>query len=127
MSPLTLERYVKAGLVDHEKAYSFTDSYPEILSLYAGGRSQLASGLSSVGTVHQVGRQGNHGGVSDSGGRPERWPLDTLTNPQKHHDPLATPKYHTSHPTLLNAHAICCNVKVAINTTANTIAMVPNR
>jgi hypothetical protein len=51
MSPLTLERYVKAGLVDHEKAYSFTDSYPEILSLYAGGRSQLASGLSSVGTV----------------------------------------------------------------------------
>jgi len=50
MSPLTLERYVKAGLVDREKAYSFTDSYPDTPALYAGGRSQLASGSNSVCT-----------------------------------------------------------------------------
>lgn len=42
MSPLTMERYIDAGLVSREKAIYFTDSYPELPGLYQGNRSSLA-------------------------------------------------------------------------------------
>jgi hypothetical protein len=41
MSPLTRDRYIQAGLVTSEKAYDFTDSYPELPELYHRGRSGL--------------------------------------------------------------------------------------
>lgn len=42
MSPLTLERYVQAGLVPPEKAVHLTDSYPEMAELYIPNRSELS-------------------------------------------------------------------------------------
>jgi glycosyltransferase involved in cell wall biosynthesis len=43
MSPLTLERYVQAGLVAPEKAVHLTDSYPEMAELYLPNRSALSA------------------------------------------------------------------------------------
>lgn len=43
MSPLTRERYIKAGLVAPDKAVQLTDSYPEIPDLYLPDRSELSS------------------------------------------------------------------------------------
>jgi glycosyltransferase involved in cell wall biosynthesis len=43
MSPLTLERYVSAGLVAPEKVVHLTDSYPEMAELYVPNRSELSS------------------------------------------------------------------------------------
>jgi glycosyltransferase involved in cell wall biosynthesis len=45
MSPLTMERYIEAGLVSNDKAHYFTDSYPEIDALYTSRRSPLARAL----------------------------------------------------------------------------------
>lgn len=42
MSPLTLERYVQAGLVAPEKAVHLTDSYPEMAELYLPNCSALS-------------------------------------------------------------------------------------
>ncbi|MFN9629538.1 MAG: hypothetical protein ACK59A_04820 [Cyanobacteriota bacterium] len=42
MSPLTRERYVRAGLVEAHKAHFISDSYPVQEELYARGRSALA-------------------------------------------------------------------------------------
>ncbi len=41
MSPLTRERYVEAGLVERDKAYSISDSYPINDDLYVSGCSAL--------------------------------------------------------------------------------------
>ena len=43
MSPLTMQRYVDAGLVAPEKAVNLTDSYPEMADLYFPNRSELAT------------------------------------------------------------------------------------
>jgi hypothetical protein len=48
MSPLTMERYIKAGLVDQDKAKFFTDSYPEMPELYQANRSLLARNKSNL-------------------------------------------------------------------------------
>jgi glycosyltransferase involved in cell wall biosynthesis len=42
MSPLTMHRYVDAGLVAPEKTVNLTDSYPEMADLYSVNRSELA-------------------------------------------------------------------------------------
>ncbi|MEY4354573.1 MAG: hypothetical protein RLZZ609_2814 [Cyanobacteriota bacterium] len=42
MSPLTMDRYLDAGLVSPAKAHYFTDSYPEMPELYQRQRSALA-------------------------------------------------------------------------------------
>lgn len=41
MSPMTLDRYVDAGLVRADKAYVITDSFPDSPDLYRSGLSQL--------------------------------------------------------------------------------------
>lgn len=43
MSPMTRDRYVRAGLVSDSKAYSFTDSYPTDSHLYVKGQSELGT------------------------------------------------------------------------------------
>jgi len=48
MSPLTVKRYVDAGLVNSEKAYAFTDSYPGGSSLYQSGISFLKRGRTNI-------------------------------------------------------------------------------
>jgi glycosyltransferase involved in cell wall biosynthesis len=43
MSPLTMKRYVEAGLVASNKAVHLTDSYPEMADLYSPNRSELST------------------------------------------------------------------------------------
>lgn len=58
MSPLTRDRYIEAGLVSKDKASYFTESYPEIPTLYEASRSQLApvqgSPTSSTSTLQLI-------------------------------------------------------------------------
>lgn len=54
MSPLTMDRYIEAGLVPPHKAYYFTDSYPEIPTLYRTQASALA--LKSAALPQQASR-----------------------------------------------------------------------
>jgi glycosyltransferase involved in cell wall biosynthesis len=50
MSPLTMERYLEAGLVAPDKAVHLTDSYPEMADLYLPNRSDFpSSSLSKFG------------------------------------------------------------------------------
>ncbi len=79
LSAVTRDRYVAAELVNPEKTYEITDSYPEMPSLYTSGRSELASsGMSNVGVTS--------GGVASLrplnlihlGVLPQWRPIDTL-------------------------------------------------
>lgn len=54
MSPLTLKRYVDAGLVPQANAYCMTDSYPEMPWLYEKNRSKLARSNSTHGQFQSL-------------------------------------------------------------------------
>jgi glycosyltransferase involved in cell wall biosynthesis len=79
MSPMTRERYVKAGLVKPEKAYAMTDSYPGFPHLYASGTSgRLLRELDpALIGEHDVGAQLR---LVHLGMLPEWRPIDALLN-----------------------------------------------
>jgi glycosyltransferase involved in cell wall biosynthesis len=73
MSPLTRDRYVRAGLVSASKAHAFTDSYPSSDYYYQPGRSRLAASRAGD-SAHRPNRlQLAHLGMI-----PEWRPIDTM-------------------------------------------------